>query len=615
MARKKSSNLYVIIGAAFAVVVVVVAAVVGLLVHAASEEDEESSETSSVSDSDSSESNDPDEEDSSSDDSDPDEPDGPAGPILPSLDDEEGEPDEGENNEEDETSSSEESSSSEPSSSAAPPPSSSAAQVTKPSSSAPPKSSVQSPAPSSSKAPAPSSSSNKTTVSSSKSTASTTSKSSTVTVKPTSSKSSSKSSSKGSIIIKSSTSSKTSSKVNTSGEKLETPEIEATSTNGRINVSWNEVENASGYKVDIYKGEVSNTSTAKPVETVTLDEDETSYTSTDVSVVNDTIYTVKVQALGGNGYSDSNLRRASVKGKASSGGGLSGLLGKKLKTPENLIADLDDDILTISWEDVDDAYNYTVELYRPNGKLLESDTTRDSDYTFSEELDEKGSYKVQVQANPKSSSSYKPSAFASKSVKVSSGSASGTRLEAPSFTVKQYKEYTAIKWSTVKNAEEYQLEILNPSGGIEHEYTIEEGEENPYEWYGDMLKKGTWKFRMKAIDLDGDYKDSSFTTKSIEVGAGELEVPGDVEVGVDDDTATVSFSVVDDAQFYRLSLSGKEKRTKDHRPSGISASRGTQSYKFTKLPSGKYTVKVRACTEDDSLNNSDWSGEVSFTID
>jgi len=349
------------------------------------------------------------------------------------------------------------------------------------------------------------------------------------------------------------------------------------------------------------------------VETAILDADETSYISDEVAVVNNDTYTVKVQALGSGNYYDSYLRRANVTGKGgSSGGGLSSLTNR-ISAPKNLVTDLDDEILTISWDDVSDAYNYTVELYGTDNKLLESGTTRDTEYTFDEELSERGTYKVQVQANPSSSSKKNPSSFTSKSVKVTSGSSGGssTRLAAPSFSIKRRSEYTTITWDEVKNAETYELQVISPTGSIEHEQTLSVYE-SPYDWYGDMLKKGTWKIRMKAIDDDGDYNDSSYTTKTIEVSAGELEIPDNIDADPSGTSVTISFSTVDDATFYQISLNGKNYT---HTPSGITANRSTQSKKITGLKSGDYEAKVRARTDDDSLGNSDWSSTVSFTID
>jgi flagellar hook assembly protein FlgD len=395
---------------------------------------------------------------------------------------------------------------------------------------------------------------------------------------------------------------------------LETPVISADSSNGRITVSWDEVDNASGYKVDIYKGDVSSSSTATPLESVILDEYETDYTTTDISVVKDQTYTVKVQALGKSGgkYANSNLRRATVTGVAKGSSGSS--LGRALDAPKNLYTDLDDGFLTISWDTVDDAADYTVELYRPNGKLLESDTTQYTEYNFTEELDEKGTYKVQVQSNPKSSSKYKSSAFTTKSVKVSSGSSSSSgRLDAPEFSVSRSSDAVKIRWETVSKAEQYDLEILDPSGKVAHSITLEEYDDNPYYWYGDMLKKGTWKVRMKAIDEDGDYKDSAYNTKSIEVSSGRLETPSINDVEVDGNRALIEINTVDDAASYQINIDGKNY---SFEPTGIAAIRGTPVYRSGQLSKGKHTVKVRArAGEDSSLDTSDWSNTVSFEVD
>lgn len=594
MARKKTSNLYIMIGAAFAVVVVVVAIVVGLLVHAAADEDESSSsDSSSVSDSDES-------EDSSK----PDESEGPAGPMLPDIDDEstEDDPDESEEdrNSEDVDPSSSQSSSIQ-SSSAQP---SKSSEAPKPSSSVPSQTVSSKPSSSQVSSKPPASSSSKITSSSSK---------------PSSTASSSSSSSKA-VVVKPSSSSKSSTTSKSSGtssqkEKLETPLISVSCSNGVIKVTWDEVDNASGYKVDIYEGDVGTGSTAKPVESARLDYFENVYNSEDVDVVTGDTYTVKVQALGGDDYNDSNLRRATVTGKGGSSGGLSSL--KRLKTPENLSSDLDYDVLTIYWDNVSNADKYTVELYDPSGELIESDTTENTEYTFSEELTIKGSYKAQVRAEPKKSSGYNPSSYASKSIKITSGTSGGssTRLAAPSFSIKRYKDYTAIQWTDVKNADRYYLEILNPSGGIEHEYTIDAYEDKPYEWYGDMVKKGTWKFRMKAIDDDGEYNDSTFTTKSIEIGAGELEVPTITDVTTSGKSVTIYFEAVDDADSYRFSITGKANKTQSYTPSGITASKKEQSCRITSLSSGDYHVKVRAVSNSSSIDDSDWSSEYDFTID
>ncbi len=607
MARKKSSNLYIIMGATFAVVAVVSAIVVGLLVHAASEEDDEpsSSETSSVESDSSSE---PEESDAD------DGPAGPAGPLIPEFDDDPNEDDE--NNDPDDDPDSDESSNSEEISSSAVPESSSKAPV---SSTAPaPSKSSTAPKPSSSVAPS-SKSSTAPPKSSAVQPAPSSSKSSTVSVAaPSKSSSKASSSSKGVITIGKSSSSSSkapivSSSSNKTGTRLDTPVIQASSTNGRIKISWDEVSHASGYKISIYEGDVDENSSKSPVETATLDGDVTAYISDDVSVVNDETYTVKVQALGSGNYYDSYLRRAKVTGKGGSNGGGVGGLTKRIAAPKNLVSDLDDDTLTISWDDVDDATSYTVELYSPSNKLLESETTSKNSYTFEEPLDQKGSYKAQVQANPKSSSKNNPSTFTSKTIKVTSGSSGGssTRLAAPSFSIKRRSEYTTITWDEVKNAETYLIQVLDPSGIVQHEQELS-SYENPYDWYGDMIKKGTWKIRMKAIDDDGEYDDSSYTTKSLEVSSGELEIPDNIDVDVNGTTATVSFSAVDDATFYQISLNGKNYM---HEPRGISANRGTQSKKINSLKPGSYEVKVRACTDDDSLDNSEWSSSVSFRID
>ena len=392
--------------------------------------------------------------------------------------------------------------------------------------------------------------------------------------------------------------------------------ISADSSNGKINVSWDEVDNAAGYKVDIYKGEISSTSTAKPVETAILDEYETDYTTSEISVVKDQTYTVKVQALGESGgkYANSNLRRATVTGVAKGTSGSSGL-GKALTAPKNLYTDLDDGFLTISWDTVDDAADYSVELYRPNGKLLESDTTQYTEYSFTEELDEKGTYKVQVQANPKSSSKYKSSAFTTKSVRVSSGSTSSSgRLESPEFSISRSSEAVKIRWETVSKAEQYYLEILDPNGKVAHSIKLEEYDDNPYYWYGDMLKKGTWKIRMKAIDEDGDYKDSAYNTKSVDISSGRLETPSIRNVDVSKSgRVTIEISMVDDAVRYQVRVN--DKQSYSFEPSGIKAMQGKAEYERN-FSSGKYTVKVRAIPKDDSsMDYSDWSSSVTFEVD
>ena len=143
--------------------------------------------------------------------------------------------------------------------------------------------------------------------------------------------------------------------------------------------------------------------------------------------------------------------------------------------------------------------------------------------------------------------------------------------------------------------------------------TLEEYDDNPYYWYGDMLKKGTWKVRMKAIDEDGDYKDSAYNTKSIEVSSGKLETPSINDVVVNSGRASIEINTVEDAVKYQINIDGN---IDTFTPTGIAAIRGQPIYRSDKLSKGKHTVKIRArADEDSSLNASDWSSSVTFEVD
>ncbi len=118
---------------------------------------------------------------------------------------------------------------------------------------------------------------------------------------------------------------------------------------------------------------------------------------------------------------------------------------------------------------------------------------------------------------------------------------------------------------------------------------------------------------MKAIDEDGDYKDSAYNTKSIEVSSGKLETPSINDVVVNSGRASIEINTVEDAVKYQINIDGN---IDTFTPTGIAAIRGQPIYRSDKLSKGKHTVKIRArADEDSSLNASDWSSSVTFEVD
>lgn len=550
MARKRKNDTAMIMGAIAAVVVVVVILIAVPIVRGLTAGEEDSSSSSFLSSSESSSSS----MSSSSSSSSSSESAGPAGPVIPELSDE--------NEESSEASSSESSS----------------------------------------------------VVSSSSSSASSSSQPVSSSVKPSSSSSVAPVSSSAAPVSSSSTpppsSSSPASSSTAAMTQLDTPVIEVGTDGGDLYVSWDLVDHASGYLVQLFDADDDSDA----LEEATLEKQEDVYYF-ETELDEDITYKIKVQALGSGSYYDSNRRVKTVSDVSSS----SSSSGKKLNKPTNLEAYLDDGELTIEWDEVDDAISYTVELIKPNGKVVESDTTDGTGYVFDTELDEVGAYKVRICANPRKNSKYTSSDYVIKSVRTTSSTVgSSDRLAAPQISIRKYNDYLKITWDPVTNATEYYLEIIDPSGEIIHSTHLV-AEESPYEYYGDMNDKGTYQIRMKAIDDEGDFKESTKATEKLTINSSSLKAPSILDVTTNRSSATVSFQPVDDAQYYQIQIyDGHDDlvNTVKHSPSGVGANKKLQTKKISGLDSNtEYRIRIRACSNDSDTEHSSWSDYYDFITD
>ncbi len=392
MARKRKNDMAILLGGVVAALVVVVALIVVLVVRGTSSPQDSSdsaSQSSSTSETSSHEQSDSQSSSAA----------GPAGPMIPQMDDEEQDSEESEP--EEQSSSSSSASSSTPSSSS----------VSVPSSSTAPQSSSSRPVSSSQAAPPASSS-----VASSRPVQSSQSTVSVQSSRPVQS--------------------------STPMTQLDTPEMAVSQDEGILTVTWDLVDHAQGYLLQLF----AEDDESDPLEDVSLSEDDDIYVF-DTQLEEDEGYKVKIQALGSGSYYDSNRRVKVVTGSGESS------REDQLDTPRHLNAYLDEDgILFIEWDEVENASNYTVELLQPNGRLVESNTANGTGYEFDTILDEIGSYKVRVCANPRRLSSYESSEYAVETVKTSSSNVSGDRLAAPDISIRLYNDYLKITWDPVKNA-------------------------------------------------------------------------------------------------------------------------------------------------------------------
>ena len=568
MARKRKNDMAILLGGVVAALVVVVALVVVLVVRGTSSPQDSSgsaSQSSSTSETSSHEQSDSQSSSAA----------GPAGPMIPQVDDEEQDSEESEPEEEEPKEEEPEEQSSSSSSASSSTPSSSSVSV--PSSSTAPQSSSSRPVSSSQAAPPASSSvASSRPVQSSQSTVSVQSSRPVQSSIPTT--------------------------------QLDTPEMAVSQDEGILTVTWDLVDHAQGYLLQLF----AEDDESDPLEDVSLSEDDDIYVF-DTQLEEDEGYKVKIQALGSGSYYDSNRRVKVVTGSGESS------REDQLDTPRHLNAYLDEDgILFIEWDEVENASNYTVELLQPNGRLVESNTANGTGYEFDTILDEIGSYKVRVCANPRRLSSYESSEYAVETVKTSSSNVSGDRLAAPDISIRLYNDYLKITWDPVKNATTYRLEIIDPSGKTLHSEILYDSE-SPYSYYGDINKKGTYQIRMKSINDDGDYYDSPYVTEKLEISNSTLETPGSVSAEGGSRAVTVSFSASEDAQYYQIQISKYNSSwtdTETYRPTGVSGNRGTLSKKISGLSSDThYRVRVRACTDDEDTENSSWSDYEDFYTD
>ena len=568
MARKRKNDMAILLGGVVAALVVVVALIVVLVVRGTSSPQDSSdsaSQSSSTSETSSHEQSDSQSSSAA----------GPAGPMIPQVDDEEQDSEESEPEEEEPKEEEPEEQSSSSSSASSSTPSSSSVSV--PSSSTAPQSSSSRPVSSSQAAPPASSSvASSRPVQSSQSTVSVQSSRPVQSSIPTT--------------------------------QLDTPEMAVSQDEGILTVTWDLVDHAQGYLLQLF----AEDDESDPLEDVSLSEDDDIYVF-DTQLEEDEGYKVKIQALGSGSYYDSNRRVKVVTGSGESS------REDQLDTPRHLNAYLDEDgILFIEWDEVENASNYTVELLQPNGRLVESNTANGTGYEFDTILDEIGSYKVRVCANPRRLSSYESSEYAVETVKTSSSNVSGDRLAAPDISIRLYNDYLKITWDPVKNATTYRLEIIDPSGKTLHSEILYDSE-SPYSYYGDINKKGTYQIRMKSINDDGDYYDSPYVTEKLEISNSTLETPGSVSAEGGSRAVTVSFSASEDAQYYQIQISKYNSSwtdTETYRPTGVSGNRGTLSKKLSGLSSDTHSrVRVRACTDDEDTENSSWSDYEDFYTD
>jgi len=397
-------------------------------------------------------------------------------------------------------------------------------------------------------------------------------------------------------------------------KQLATPEAEVGADDGDLFVIWEPVANASGYLVQLFDSDDDST----VLEEATLEDSEEVYYF-EHEIEKKVTYKIKIQALGTGAYYDSNRRVKTVDGEdvLSSGSSSS---SKQIAKPENVEAYLEDGELTLEWDAVKDAVSYTVELIKPSGKVVETDTTDGTGYIFETELTESGTYKVRICANPKKSSGYASSVYVTKSVKGSGTGSSGssTKLAAPELSVRKFNTYLEISWDPVQYATDYYIEIVEPNGKVQKlgEFYADE---SPYEYYGDMNKKGTYQIRIKAIDAEEVYKDSSYAIEKITKSTIVLDTPSDAElVSTTSKSATIEWEPVDDASYYQIQVYEDDEliSTLKKSPTGVGGNNKTQTLKIEKLSSEtEYRVRIRACSNEDDVEDSGWSDYLDFWTD
>ena len=241
----------------------------------------------------------------------------------------------------------------------------------------------------------------------------------------------------------------------TSGaEKLSTPEL---TVNGKA-VSWNAVENAAGYRVQLGDGEWSALQTG------------TSFTLTESA---GGVYTVKVKAVPKEQYyRESDAAQISV------------TITEQLATPVLTV-----DANTVRWEAVTHADGYMI-------KVDDGEWTKQTacEYTFTANA---GSHTLIVKA-VSDSEIYTESEEASQTVQVT------LALATPELTLSD----KTVTWNAVANATGYMVKVNDgewSEAQIGTSYTLAE------------TTAGKYTVSVKAVDSSGNYNDSAAAQKDIEV--------------------------------------------------------------------------------------------------
>ncbi|MCI1693997.1 hypothetical protein [Aneurinibacillus aneurinilyticus] len=332
-------------------------------------------------------------------------------------------------------------------------------------------------------------------------------------------------------------------------------------------VSWNAVQNATKYSVEIYKGS-SKEKTINNVTTTSLDlSDQKLAVGT---------YTVKVKAIGnGNTYGDSALSSASS----------SVAISTPLATPGKPSVSG----TKVSWEAVTDATKYSVEIYKADGNIEKTvDNGKATSLDLSTQKLAAGTYTVKVKAiGNRSTYGDSASSVASEAVTVS------TQLTTPS---KLSITGTTVSWYAVPNATKYLIEIYKEDETKEK--TLENVTATSIDLATENLAVGKYKVKVQAIGNGSTYGDSALSSfSSLITLTTQLATPSKLSIT----GTTVSWEEVPNATKYMVEIY-KEDRSKWKTVSnGMTTS---IDLSIQRPPAGKYTVKVKAVGNGSTYSDS-----------
>ncbi len=314
---------------------------------------------------------------------------------------------------------------------------------------------------------------------------------------------------------------------------------------------------------------------------------------------------------------------------------------EQLATPSNVTLDPTSievgatDPVTLTWTGDENAASYRI--YCDDEEF---DTTAETSYSIDASEFEEGEYAFAVKALAGDSEDYTDSELSSTAtLTVGDGGTNSnepdepgeddtkTALDTPTATLSDTEieagtESVTLTWTTVENAASYTVYSVD---GEAYTTLAENLSETTYTISTSELSEGTYSYAVQAIAATDSetYKDSGISDPvTLTVTAAtdhrtaldaptNLTVTGDGVTGSDGSysaalgkTATLGWDTVTDADSYTVKCGESEYEV------------STNSYEFTDLAEGEYTISVKAnaTAESTEYKDSDYSTEITLTV-